>query len=51
MLRFENFVVCICNLSFISLFFKRVYVVVLILQLIVSVVLICKSLWIKASDK
>ncbi len=52
MLRFGNFVVCICNFFFfISLFLKRVYVVVLILQLIASVVLICKSLWIKASDK
>ncbi len=62
--NFLNVVVCIW-LFLIPLFFKCVYVefvvlylyvldlflVVLILQLIASAVLICKSLWIKASAK
>ncbi len=65
--KFWNFVIWICHFYLISLFlyFKMcIYIiykvlafsfgsvlVVLILQLIASIVLICKSLWIKASAK
>ncbi len=45
------FKMCICSIYKVLSFSFGSVLVVLILQLIVSIVLICKSLWIKASAK
>ncbi len=42
---------CIGSIYKVLALILDLFFVVLILQLIASVVLICKSLWIKASDK
>ncbi len=50
--NFFIFIMCICSISKVLAFsFGSVFFIILILQLIASVVLICKSLWIKASAK
>ncbi len=49
--HFFIFKMCICNIYKVLSFSFGSVLVVLILQLIASVLLICKSLWIKASAK
>ncbi len=49
--NFFIFKMCMCSIYKVLAFSFGSVLVVLILQLIASVVLICKSLWIKASAK